>query len=133
LLHPDAERLLVTRLLPLADLVTPNLGEAGALTGTTVRTPADMEAAGRTLIDKGAKAALVKGGHLDGEVLVDVLVTRTGVSRFEHRKVAAPSVHGTGCVLSAAIAAGLAKGVGLDDAVEDAIKLVQRRIATARG
>ena len=133
LLHPDAEQLLVKRLLPLADLVTPNMDEAEALTGTHVRTPDDMEAAGRALIRAGAKAALVKGGHLDRELLVDVLVTPKSVKRFEHRKIAGPPLHGTGCVLSAAIAAGLAKDVGLEQAVENAIELVQRRIATARG
>ncbi len=133
LLHPDAEQLLVKRLLPLADLVTPNLDEAEALTGKAVRTPADMEAAGRALIGAGAKAALVKGGHLDGELLVDVLVTQTSVRRFEHRRIAGPPLHGTGCVLSAAIAAGLAKDMGLEQAVESAVELVQRRIATGRG
>ena len=133
LLNPDAERLMVARLLPLADLVTPNLDEAEALTGAPVRTPEQMETAGRALIRAGAGAALVKGGHLDRELLVDVLVTAAGARRFEHRKLAGPPVHGTGCVLSAAIAAGLAKDVGLDDAVEDAIELVQRRVATARG
>ncbi|MFI5207637.1 MAG: bifunctional hydroxymethylpyrimidine kinase/phosphomethylpyrimidine kinase [Gemmatimonadales bacterium] len=133
LLNPDAERLLVTRLLPLADLVTPNLDEAEALTATTVRTPEEMETAGRALIRAGAKSALVKGGHLDRELLVDVLVMPTGVRRFEHRKIAGPPVHGTGCVLSAAIAAGLAKDIGLEQAVEHAVELVQRRIATARG
>jgi hydroxymethylpyrimidine/phosphomethylpyrimidine kinase len=92
-----------------------------------------MEAAGRALLSAGAGAALVKGGHLQGETLVDVLVTPQGVRRFEHRRVTGPALHGTGCVLSAAIAAGLAKDVGLDDAVERAIELVQRRIATARG
>jgi hydroxymethylpyrimidine/phosphomethylpyrimidine kinase len=133
LLQPDAEQLMATRLLPLADLVTPNLDEAEALTGTTVRTSEEMETAGRALMRAGAKAALVKGGHLDGELLADVLVMPKGVRRFEHRKIAGPPLHGTGCVLSAAIAAGLAKGVGLEDAVASAIELVQRRIATARG
>jgi hydroxymethylpyrimidine/phosphomethylpyrimidine kinase len=132
LLRPDAERLLLTRLLPLADLVTPNLGEAEALTGRTVRTPDDMEAAGRALIAKGAKAALVKGGHLEGATLVDVLVTAKGVRRFPHAKLKAER-RGTGCALSAAIVAGLAKGEALEDAVAGAIDFVQRKISTARG
>jgi hydroxymethylpyrimidine/phosphomethylpyrimidine kinase len=133
LLNQDAEQLLVKRLLPLADLVTPNLNEAEALTGARVRTPDEMETAGRALIRAGAKAALVKGGHLDGELLVDVLVTPKNVRRFEHVKIAGPAMHGTGCILSAAVAAGLAKDVGLEDAVNNAIELVQRRVATARG
>jgi hydroxymethylpyrimidine/phosphomethylpyrimidine kinase len=133
LLYADAEQLLVKRLFPLADLVTPNLDEAEALTGRTVRTPAEMETAGRSLIAAGAKAALVKGGHLDGALLVDVLVMPKGVRRFEHRKIAGPPVHGTGCVLSAAIVAELAKDVGLEDAVDNAIDFVQQKIATARG
>jgi hydroxymethylpyrimidine/phosphomethylpyrimidine kinase len=133
LLRSDAERRLVERLLPLAQLVTPNLDEAEALTGGPVRAPAEMEAAGRALIAKGAKAALVKGGHLDGATIVDVLVTAGAVRRFEHPRSAGRPVHGTGCVLSAAIAAGLAKGEGLEGAVEHAIDFVQREIATARG
>lgn len=133
LLQPDAERLMLKKLLPLADLATPNLDEAGALAGTAVRTPAEMEAAGRALLSAGAKAVLVKGGHLDADILVDVLVMPTGVRRFEHRRIAGPPVHGTGCVLSAAIVAELAKDVGLEDAVDNAIDFVQRMVATARG
>lgn len=132
LLLPDAEKLMVERLFPLADLVTPNLDEAEALTGMPVRTPAAMAAAGRALILKGAKAALIKGGHLDGGSIVDVFVTPNGVRRFEHRRIAGPSVHGTGCVLSAAIVAELAKDVGLEDAIENAIDFVQQKVATAR-
>ena len=133
LLELDAEPLLRLRLLPLADLVTPNLDEAEALTGTQVRTPEAMEVAGRALIAMGARAALVKGGHPAGATLVDVLVTKGGVRRYPHPRIEGPPVHGTGCTLSAGIAGGLAKNVELERAVADAIALVQETMATARG
>jgi hydroxymethylpyrimidine/phosphomethylpyrimidine kinase len=133
LLEPAGEPLLRARLLPLAELVTPNLDEAEALTGAAVRTPEQMESAARALIAAGAKAALVKGGHLAGATLVDVLVSPRGVRRFTHPRIAGPSVHGTGCLLSAAIAAGLARQADLEAAVAGAVELVQREIATARG
>jgi len=133
LLHADAERLIVERLVPLAALATPNLDEAALLVGAEVRDPGAMERAGRTLIAMGARAALVKGGHLDGERLVDVLVTRQGVRRFEHARLATTSTHGTGCTLSSAVTAGLALGRTLERAVEDALDFVRRAIASAPG
>ncbi|HEU5357481.1 MAG TPA: bifunctional hydroxymethylpyrimidine kinase/phosphomethylpyrimidine kinase [Gemmatimonadales bacterium] len=121
------------RLLPLAELVTPNLDEAEALTGIVVRDPAAMDDAGRRLLALGAGAVLVKGGHLAGDDLVDVLVTRTGIRRFRHRRVATNSTHGTGCTLSAAITAGLALGWELERAVTTALDFVARAIAAAPG
>jgi hydroxymethylpyrimidine/phosphomethylpyrimidine kinase len=91
-----------------------------------------MEAAGRALIATGAKAALVKGGHLESATLVDVLLTAKGVRRFSHAKLPR-ELRGTGCALSAAIVAGLGKGEALEDAVAGAIDFVQRKISTARG
>ena len=145
LLDRDAEGAIRERLLPLAALVTPNLYEAAILTGLEVRDPDAMLRAGRRLIELGAAAALVKGGHLDGEDITDVLVTASGAQRFEHRRVATTSTHGTGCTLSAAITAGLARradgqrGSGavndsdLGRIVAEALEFLQRAIATAPG
>ena len=133
LLERAAERLIVERLIPLATLVTPNLDEARILVEDAVDTPAQMERAGRALLARGARAALIKGGHLAGDVVVDVLVTADGVRRFEHPRIDTTSTHGTGCTLSAAITAGLAHGRPLLRAVEDALDFVHRAIAAAPG
>jgi hydroxymethylpyrimidine kinase/phosphomethylpyrimidine kinase len=132
LLDPDGEREL-ERLLPLATIVTPNLAEAAILAGFPVVDAASMEQAGHRLVAAGAAAALVKGGHLAGNALVDVLVTSAGVQRFQHRRIATTSIHGTGCTLSAAITAGLALGRSLQDAVATALDYVRRAIAQAPG
>jgi len=145
LLNPDAERVIAERLIPGATLVTPNLDEAAILAGFPVRDPAAMERAGRALLELGAEAVLVKGGHLPGEVLVDLLVTPAGTRRFEHPRIATSSTHGTGCTLSAAITAGLAgrqdgrtagrrvTAARLESAVTDALEYLQRTIANAPG
>src|SRR5467141_1381733 len=133
LLDRDAERVIVRRLVPLATLVTPNLDEAAVLVEAGVRTPDEMERAGRALVQLGAKAALVKGGHLAGEEVVDVLVANGTVRRFTRPRLETTSTHGTGCTLSAAVAAGLALGRPLERAVEDALDFVHRAIAAAPG
>jgi hydroxymethylpyrimidine/phosphomethylpyrimidine kinase len=126
--------LIAQRLVPLAHLVTPNLDEAAILTGGDVRTPDQMERAGRALVAMGAQAALVKGGHLPGNGdIVDVLVHGGTVRRFTHPRIETTSTHGTGCTLSAGIAAGLALGRPLERAVEDALDFVHRAIAAAPG
>ena len=135
LLDPDAEQLIVPSLVPLAALVTPNLDEAGILVGRAVRTPDDMERAGRALLERGAKAALIKGGHLTDPVaeVVDVLVMDGAVRRFTRPRLDTTSTHGTGCTLSAAIAAGLALGRPLERAVLDGLDFVHRAMAAAPG
>ena len=126
LLDRAAERLVAERLVPLAALVTPNLDEATILAD-------QMEQAGRALVRLGARAALVKGGHLAGDTVVDVLVTAHEARRFSRPRIDTTSTHGTGCTLSAAVAAGLAQGRPLDRAVEDALDFVQRALAAAPG
>jgi hydroxymethylpyrimidine/phosphomethylpyrimidine kinase len=133
LLTPEAERVLREKLVPLAALITPNLDEAEILVGHPVRDTEAMERAGVELLGLGARAALVKGGHLPGDRVADVLVTRAGVRRFERPKLDTRSTHGTGCTLSAAITAGLALGRDLEVAVADALDFVHRAIATAPG
>jgi hydroxymethylpyrimidine/phosphomethylpyrimidine kinase len=131
LLDADAERLIAQRLVPLATLVTPNLDEAEVLTAETVRTPDEMERAGRALVRLGAKAALVKGGHLAGDEIVDVLVADGIARRFTRPRLETTSTHGTGCTLSAAVAAGLALDRPLERAVRDALDFVGRAMAAA--
>ncbi len=131
LLTADGETAIREALLPLAALVTPNLDETGILTGRPVTDAAGMERAGASLVASGATAALVKGGHLPGDVLTDVLVTRNGTRRFTHARIGARPIHGTGCTLSAAITAGLALGRPLEEAVTDALDFVRRAIAAA--
>ena len=131
LLDADAERLIAQRLVPLATLVTPNLDEAEVLTADTVRTPDEMERAGRALVRLGAKAVLVKGGHLTGDEIVDVLVTDGIARRFTRPRLETTSTHGTGCTLSAAVTAGLALNRPLERAVRDALDFVQRAMAAA--
>ncbi|MBI2795892.1 MAG: bifunctional hydroxymethylpyrimidine kinase/phosphomethylpyrimidine kinase [Gemmatimonadetes bacterium] len=125
---------IVTELFPLAALVTPNLDEAELLLGEPVRTPEAMRLAARRLVrDLGAGAALVKGGHLAGEGLVDVFFDGTTEESFVHARIATTSTHGTGCTLSAAITAQLALGSTLRDAVSQALSWVRKAIETAPG
>src|SRR5207245_4290461 len=106
---------------------------AGILVGEPVRDPAAMERAGRALLALGAQAALVKGGHLPGDEVVDVLVRDGAVRRFARPRLDTTSTHGTGCTLSAAIAAGLAHGRPLEQAVADGLDFVARALAAAPG
>ncbi len=133
LLDADAVRTVRERLLPLATLVTPNLDEAALLAEQPVASPGDMEAAGRALVRMGARAALIKGGHLAGHEIVDVLVTAGGTERFRRERLATTSTHGTGCTLSAAVTAALALGRPLREAIAAALDYVHRAIAGAPG
>ena len=133
LLDPAAERAIRERLLPLAAVVTPNLDEAELLVGFPVRDLAAMRRAGQALLELGAEAALLKGGHLGGDTLTDLLVTRAGERAWSRPRIATTSTHGTGCTLSAAITAGLALGHPLEEAVDHALSFVARAIASAPG
>jgi len=133
LLAADAAEALKARLVAKAAVVTPNLPEAAALTGMAVATPAEMEAAGRALVAMGAKAALVKGGHLKGDTITDVLVTATGIKRFESKRIVSRHTHGTGCTLASAIACSLAQGIAVEAAVTRARDYVAEAIRTAPG
>jgi hydroxymethylpyrimidine/phosphomethylpyrimidine kinase len=133
LLDRDATGALREMLIPLSALVTPNLDEAEILLGETVRDVEAMERAGRALVRAGASAALIKGGHLVGDAAIDVLVIGDRVRTFSHPRLGTLHTHGTGCTLSAAITALLARGDVLEDAVERSIEWVHRAIATAPG
>ena len=119
LLEPDARAALVRAMLPLAEVVTPNLPEAAALAGIPVDTEADMEAAARRILALGPRTVLVKGGHLK-ESATDLLWNGRVVTRFTATRIDSPNTHGTGCTYSAAIAANLARGLALADAVREA-------------
>ncbi|ATQ68719.1 MULTISPECIES: bifunctional hydroxymethylpyrimidine kinase/phosphomethylpyrimidine kinase [Methylosinus] len=120
-----------SQLLPLARLVTPNLGEAAALLGgEAARDPRQMAEQARALVGLGAQAALVKGGHLEGEP-VDILFDGAHIHEFHGRRVATRNTHGTGCALSAAIAARLAYGDALAEAVAAAKAWLEDALAAA--
>ena len=133
LLLSEAETALRDTLLPMATLLTPNLPEAEVLVGFPVRVEADMKRAAEKLISFGAKAVLMKGGHLEGDRVVDLLVEKGGGHRFEDARIASRSTHGTGCTLASAIAAGLAQKMSLRDAVARARLYVRKAIETAPG
>ena len=131
LLDMDAVAMVRDELIRLATLVTPNLDEARVLLGRPVETVGAMRDAARDIVTQfGAHAALVKGGHLTNGELVDVLYDGEW-HEFVHPRIETTSTHGTGCTLSAAIAAGLTRGDSLYDAVQSALQYVHRAIATA--
>jgi hydroxymethylpyrimidine/phosphomethylpyrimidine kinase len=119
LLTPEAERALIERLFPRAAVVTPNLPEAEALLGRTIADVAAMRVAARALIERGARAVVVKGGHLEGDA-VDVFDDGRETFELRAERIATSHTHGTGCTFSAAIAARLALGDPLPDAVRGA-------------
>ena len=133
LLLSEAETALRDMLLPMAALVTPNLPEAEVLAGFPVRTEGDMQRAAERLAGLGAAAVLLKGGHLEGERVVDLLWHDGRVDRFEDSRIPSRSTHGTGCTLASAIAAGLAQKMSLRDAVIRARGYVRQAIETAPG
>ena len=117
LLAEEAVGALRSEILPLAALVTPNLPEAALLSGSPVQTRQEMERAGVAILELGARAVLVKGGHLEGADATDLLVTASGTEAVEGERIDTPHTHGTGCVLSAAIASHLARGADLRESV----------------
>lgn len=133
LIADDAVAVLVRRLFPMATLITPNLFEAARLLGTgPAESEAEMLAQGEGLLDLGPHAVLVKGGHASGEDSADVLVRRDGeVLWFRSPRISTRNTHGTGCTLSSAITAGLAKGAALDAAVGEAKRFIAGAIAAA--
>ena len=131
LLDAGAEHAIAELLLPLCTLVTPNLDEARLLAGGSVENEEAMEQAARTLVARGARAALIKGGHLEGDHVIDLLFDGSTMHRWRRTKLPTRNTHGTGCTLSAAIAAGLAHGRPLLEAVEDALDFVHRAIEQA--
>ena len=128
LIDDDALAALKSELLPLARLVTPNIPEAERLTGLKIATEDDMRRAALLLREMGARAVLVKGGHLTGGVAVDLLDDAGEVQLFRAPRIETDATHGTGCTLAAAIAACLARGMNLADAVGAAKRFVTEAI-----
>ncbi|MFA7431158.1 MAG: bifunctional hydroxymethylpyrimidine kinase/phosphomethylpyrimidine kinase [Rhodospirillaceae bacterium] len=133
LLEADAVAALKALLLPRATVVTPNLPEASVLIGRDLRTEADMLGAVDDLRALEAKAVLLKGGHLEGDDLLDLLIMPEAVSRYHGRRLDTAHTHGTGCTLASAIATGLAQGLDLPTAVSRARDYVRIAIETAPG
>jgi hydroxymethylpyrimidine/phosphomethylpyrimidine kinase len=133
LIDADAIATLRARLLPLATVITPNLPEAEALAGRPIRTIEQMRAAAPALLGLGAAGVLLKGGHMEGSALTDLLVTAEGVEEFTSTRIETRHTHGTGCTLASAIAAGLAQGMSLRDAVMRVRAYVRAAIAAAPG
>jgi len=132
LLAAEAVDALRTKLIPLASVITPNLPEAAALLDEAVAADeAAVEKQGRRLLALGCKAVLIKGGHGEGAESIDYLVDSSGVTVLAAPRVATKNTHGTGCSLSSAIAAGLAKGEGMESAVRNAKAWVSAAIAAA--
>ena len=132
LLEESAESSLKLRLIPRAALLTPNIPEATALSGVPIVSVDDMGRAADVLLALGAGAVLMKGGHLPGDRVTDLLRTADGEQfSFENERVETRNTHGTGCTLASAIAAGVAEGLRLSDAVERAHHYVHDAIAQA--
>ncbi|MCZ6746621.1 MAG: bifunctional hydroxymethylpyrimidine kinase/phosphomethylpyrimidine kinase [Acidobacteria bacterium] len=128
LLAEEGLEILLKRLLPLAHVVTPNLPEARVLAGGREAPPAELA---QLILARGARAVLVTGGHGTGDSVEDLLVTRTGRRRFSRPRLDTTSTHGTGCALAAAVAAGLARGMTLEDGVSMAWDYVGKALETA--
>ena len=134
LIEDAAVQALVERLLPSVDLLTPNAPEAAALSGQLVETIDDAATAARSMRDMGARAILMKGGHLGGDTVIDLLFEGDDQSmRFAGPRIDSRNTHGTGCTLASACAAGLAQGLSLEAAVGRAHHYVRAAIETAPG
>jgi hydroxymethylpyrimidine/phosphomethylpyrimidine kinase len=133
LMASSALETLKRRLLPMASLITPNLPEAEALAGMTIRDVAAMHHAAAAMLTLGVPAVLLKGGHLPGEQVIDLLATIDGIEVFSGPRIVSRHTHGTGCTLASGIAAGLAQGLPLRDAVVRALAFVRAAIAAAPG
>jgi hydroxymethylpyrimidine/phosphomethylpyrimidine kinase len=133
LLDRDAEQTILEELLPRAALVTPNLDEAAILSGMPVGDERQMRRAAERLVERGARAVLLKGGHLRTAEITDLLFDGSEWREWRRPKLETRSTHGTGCTLSAAVAAGLAHGWPLAEAVEAALDFVRRAMASAPG
>jgi hydroxymethylpyrimidine/phosphomethylpyrimidine kinase len=123
------KRLLAAR----AEVLTPNLPEAQILCGRVIDTVAAMQREAEGLLSLGCRHVLLKGGHLAGDTVVDVLAGAAGMRLWQSPRIASRHTHGTGCTLASAIAAGLAQGLAVESAIDRARTYVQRAIATAPG
>lgn len=133
LLANDAAEALIAHLVRRARLITPNIPEAEVLLGRRIPDRSSMEAAARDLLALGPQVVLLKGGHMEGDEVVDLLADAGGVWAFAGKRIVSTSTHGTGCTLASAVAAGIAQGLSLGDAVGRARSYVRKAIETAPG
>jgi hydroxymethylpyrimidine/phosphomethylpyrimidine kinase len=133
LIEPGAIDALKRRLVRRATVLTPNLPEAEILCGRAIGDVVALREAARALLGLGAAAVLLKGGHLAGDTVHDILATASGLREWQSPRIATRHTHGTGCTLASAVAAGLAQGMAVEAAVERARDYVQRAIASAPG
>ena len=129
----EAVRAMMSHLLPLATVITPNIPEAETMTGRRIATVVDMRDAAIGLLRMGAGAVLLKGGHLAGDDVVDLLATPDGIEMMSAPRIESLHTHGTGCTLASAVAIGLAQGMSLRDAVVRARRYVRLAITSAPG
>lgn len=129
LIDTNAVDVLVRELFPLVAVITPNLDEAALLVGRALSSADDMEWAAQVLLTKGARAVLLKGGHLPGDTVIDLLMSQDGEKTWmQAPRIQSPNTHGTGCTLSSAMAAHLALGASLRDAVAHARAYVRQAL-----
>lgn len=133
LMDDAAVEVIRAKLIPMATLVTPNLPEAEILSGLKVTTPGEMEKAGRMILDMGASAVLMKGGHLNSDRLTDFLITDSEVTELSNAKIDTRHTHGTGCTYASAFASLLAAGNSLEIAFPLAHDFVKTAIESAPG
>jgi hydroxymethylpyrimidine/phosphomethylpyrimidine kinase len=133
LLAADAVETLKRRLVPVATLLTPNIPEAEVISGMRITGLVEMRAAAAVMLALGVPAVLLKGGHLEGDRLLDLLATRDGEEVFESRRIPSRHTHGTGCTLASSIAAGLAQGMSMRDAVARGRAYVRAALQAAPG
>ncbi len=133
LLNEDSRAVLRLGLIPRATILTPNVPEAEILAEMAIADEDAMAAAGRKLLAMGPKAVLMKGGHMPGDEVVDLLLTAAGVSRYSSTRIESRHTHGTGCTLASALACGIAQGLTVEAAVERARNYVQQAIRSAPG
>jgi hydroxymethylpyrimidine/phosphomethylpyrimidine kinase len=129
LIEEDAVQVMVQELFPMAYLITPNMDEAAALLGVAIQSREDMQHAALALAEEHDCAILLKGGHLSGDDAPDVLVHQKSIHWLEGRRIHGVHTHGTGCTYSAAITAGLGRGLPLHEAVIEGKKFVTQAIA----
>ncbi|MEM6414933.1 MAG: bifunctional hydroxymethylpyrimidine kinase/phosphomethylpyrimidine kinase [Pseudomonadota bacterium] len=129
----DVSAFILEQLTPLSAVITPNADEAAILTNSAIISTADQESAARSLVMVGAGAALVKGGHLEGSNVTDVLYNDDRITHYSNKRIITNAGHGTGCTLASAIATGLGNGMSVQQATENAIAYLRGALETAPG
>ena len=133
LLQPDTSQTLKARLIPRATLLTPNVPEAVALTGPSITSFDELAHAATMLLTLGPQAVLLKGGHLDGDIVRDIFVSEQDMEVFDTPRIRTRHTHGTGCTLASAIATGIAQGLTTRDSVARSREYLRKAIETAPG